>query len=381
VTAPEPEASPALRSLRAQIDALDHELLGVLGRRMRLVAELARTKRQDGRKIRDRAREAELLVDRTRVGRDEGLRSDFVESLFRLVVRESRDLQAALGVEAPVEVAPKTVAVIGGLGGMGRRLAELFEGLGHRVLIADVGTELGAAQAAAQADVTIISVPIAVTAQVIAEVGPHVPAHGLLMDVTSVKREPVAAMLAATSASVLGAHPMFGPGTSSFQGQRVVLCPGRGETWARWVEACLTARGLVITHAGAEEHDRAMALVQVLTHYQTQVLGVALARMGMPLETGLKFTSPAYLMELYVAARHFGQDPALYGPIEMSNPLTELVTRTFGEAASYVRDVLLRRDQRAFSAMFDEVRGFFGRFSEEATEQSKLIIDRLAERG
>jgi chorismate mutase / prephenate dehydrogenase len=381
VTAPEPEASPALRSLRAQIDALDHELLGVLGRRMRLVAELARTKRQDGRKIRDRAREAELLVDRTRVGRDEGLRSDFVESLFRLVVRESRDLQAALGVEAPVEVAPKTVAVIGGLGGMGRRLAELFEGLGHRVLIADVGTELGAAQAAAQADVTIISVPIAVTAQVIAEVGPHVPAHGLLMDVTSVKREPVAAMLAATSASVLGAHPMFGPGTSSFQGQRVVLCPGRGETWARWVEACLTARGLVITHAGAEEHDRAMALVQVLTHYQTQVLGVALARLGMPLETGLKFTSPAYLMELYVAARHFGQDPALYGPIEMSNPLTELVTRTFGEAASYVRDVLLRRDQRAFSAMFDEVRGFFGRFSEEATEQSKLIIDRLAERG
>jgi hypothetical protein len=41
-------------------------------------------------------------------------------------------------------------------------------------------------------------------------------------------------------------------------------------------------------------------------------------------------------MELYVAARHFGQDPALYGPIEMNNPLTSQVTGAFREAADAV---------------------------------------------
>jgi chorismate mutase/prephenate dehydrogenase len=380
VNSPKPPPENQIAGLRAQIDEIDHRLLKLLAERMALVVELATAKRAQGQKVRDAAREAAVIADRKAYGSAQGLAGELVESLFRLIMRESREAQAALRVEVPLQMEPKTVAVIGGKGGIGKRMAELFADLGHRVLIVDLDTDLTATQAAALADVTLVAVPISVTARVIREVGPHVPAHGLLMDVTSIKKEPVSAMLAATQASVLGTHPMFGPGTSSFQGQRVVICEGRGTAWSAWVEGCFSARGLVVTRASAEEHDRAMALVQVLTHYQTQVLGVTLARMGLPLEMGLKFTSPAYLMELYVAARHFGQDPALYGPIEMENPLSELVTRTFGEAADYVRDVIVRRDQSAFTAMFDEVRRFFGRFSIEATEQSKFLIDRLVER-
>jgi chorismate mutase/prephenate dehydrogenase len=380
VNSPKPPPENRITGLRGQIDELDHRLLALLAERMALVVELAKTKRAEGQRVRDAAREAGVIADRKAHGADHGLAGEFVESLFRLIMRESRETQAALRVEVPLLMEPKTIAVIGGKGGIGKRMAELFADLGHVVLIVDLDTELTASQAAASADVTLVAVPIAVTSRVIREVGPHVPQHGLLMDVTSIKKEPVSVMLAATEASVLGTHPMFGPGTSSFQGQRVVICDGRGSAWSAWVEGCFSARGLVVTRASADEHDRAMALVQVLTHYQTQVLGVTLARLGLPLEMGLKFTSPAYLMELYVAARHFGQDPALYGPIEMENPLTELVTRTFGEAAEYVRGVIVRRDQPAFTAMFEEVRRFFGRFSIEATEQSKFLIDRLVER-
>ena len=106
MTAIDPDASPALRALRAQIDALDHELLGLLGQRMKLVAELARVKRSDRRKVRDSAREGEVLRDRAQVGAAQGLRADFVESVFRLVMRESRERQASLGVETPLESAP-----------------------------------------------------------------------------------------------------------------------------------------------------------------------------------------------------------------------------------------------------------------------------------
>jgi chorismate mutase/prephenate dehydrogenase len=123
-----------------------------------------------------------------------------------------------------------------------------------------------------------------------------------------------------------------------------------------------------------------MALVQVLTHFQTQVLGLTLARTGMSLQQSLRFTSPAYLMELYVAARHFAQDPQLYGPIEMLNPDTSMVTDAFRQAASELRDVLLACDQAAFDRMFQQVRAFFGEFAIEATEQSSFMIDRLIER-
>jgi prephenate dehydrogenase len=200
------------------------------------------------------------------------------------------------------------------------------------------------------------------------------------MDVTSIKGEPVAAMLEATRASVVGTHPMFGPSVHTLQGQRVVLCRARGDRWADWVAHTFAARGLAVTETTPEQHDRAMSIVQVLTHFQTQVLGLTLARLGTSLEDTLRFTSPAYLMELYVTARHFDQSPELYGPIEMRNPATAQVTSAFGAAAAEVADILSAADRARFRALFEEVRAFFGPFTHEALEQSSFLIDRLVER-
>lgn len=362
------------------IDALDRELLQITAKRMAVVSEVAAYKRAHGLRVRDLRREKEVLDDRTERAEALGLPRGEIESIFRLLLRASREHQAALRAEVPEDAATYTVAIIGGRGKLGSLLARLFGDLGHAVIIADVDTELTAPAAAAAADVTVISVPIDVTESVIRAVGPHVPAHGLLMDVTSVKEGPFAAMLAATKANVVGTHPLFGPSVHSLQGQRVVLCRGRGDKWADWLAQSFAARGLIVTETTPEKHDRAMSVVQVLTHFQTQVLGLTLARLGMPIEDTLQFTSPAYLLELYVTARHFAQSPALYGPIEMRNPRTAEVTAAFEGAARELAAVLANTNQAEFDAMFAEVRRFFGEFTEEALQQSSFLIDRIVER-
>ncbi|MGZ8412568.1 MAG: bifunctional chorismate mutase/prephenate dehydrogenase [Gemmatirosa sp.] len=377
----EADAHPRpLAVLRATIDALDRELLQLAARRMAVVAEVAAYKRAHGLRVRDPVRERELLAERARDAAELGLPAAELEAIFRLLLRASREHQAALRVEVPQGEPARTVAVIGGHGRIGRVMTRLFGDLGHRVVVSDLDTELAAAEAAAAADVVVVAVPIEVTEPVIAAVGPHVRDDALLMDVTSVKRAPVDAMLAATRASVVGTHPMFGASVHSLQGQRVVLCRARGDAWADWVARAFAARGLVVTETTPEHHDRVMAVVQVLTHFQTQVLGLTLARAGMPLDETLRFTSPAYLLELYVTARHFAQSPALYGPLEMRNPQLGAVTDAFRAAAGELADVLRAGDQAAFEALFAEVRAFFGPFTETALEQSSHLIDRLVER-
>ena len=375
------DTSPrSLALVRAEIDVLDRELLQIVARRMALVAEAAAYKREHGLKIRDFQREREVLDDRLERAQSLALPRDEIESIFRLLLRASRDYQAALRAEVPLDATSRSVAIIGGKGRIGGMLVRLFGELGHRVLVADVDTELTPEAAAALADVTVISVPIDVTLEVIRRVGPHVREDALLMDVTSLKAAPVAAMLESSRGSVLGTHPMFGPSVHTLQGQRVVLCRARGDAWADWVAQLLVARGLVITETTPDLHDRAMSAVQVLTHYQTQVLGLTLARLGLPLSETLRFTSPAYLLETYVTARHFAQSSALYGPIEMGNPRTAEVTATFGAAARELSDILATQDQAKFDAVFEEVRGFFGDFTREALEQSSFLIDRIVER-
>lgn len=369
-----------LHVVRSMIDAVDRDLLQCLARRKALVAEVAAWKRSHSLKIRDREREEQVLHDRQEYATELGLPVGEIESLFRLLIRSSRDQQAALRAEVPVDQSPRTIAVIGGHGQMGKLMARLFSDLGHRLLIVDLDTQLKAGEAARAADVVVISVPIDETERVIAEVGPVVSPQALMMDVTSIKEAPVAAMLRSTKASVVGTHPMFGPSVHTVQGQRLVLCRARGDEWADWVARTFSARGLVITETTPVQHDRAMSMVQVLTHFQTQVLGLTLARAGVPLAETMPFTSPAYLLELYVAARHFAQDPDLYGPIEMRNPRTSEITSAFRSAAGEIAEVLAAGDQKAFSALFEDVRAFFGDFTESALEQSSFLIDRIVER-
>jgi chorismate mutase / prephenate dehydrogenase len=377
---PDPLRARPLPTLRAMIDSVDRDLLRLLARRFAIVSEIAEYKRGHRLPIRDFQREREILDDRRNRGTPLGLSPQLIESVFRLILWASRDLQAALKAEVPLDIEPRTIAIIGGRGAMGRCMAEMFADLGHAVMIADLETPLTPEEAAATADVVLISVPIDVTVDVIRHLGPKVRSDALLMDITSIKSAPVAAMLEATKASVVGTHPLFGPSVHSLQGQRVVLCPGRGEAWLDWVRQMFHARGLAMVDATPEEHDRAMAVVQVLVHFSTEVMGKTLARLGVSIENTLAFTSPIYLMELLMTARHFAQSPDLYASIQMSNPATTEVTAAFAQTAEQLRHLASNRDHAAFQQMFREVHDFFGTFTEQALEQSSFLIDRLVER-
>lgn len=369
-----------LSVLRATVDAIDHELLVLLSRRNGLVAEIAHYKREHGVPIRDFDREREILTDRCRRATPLGLSPELIESLYRLVLWGSRDRQATLKAEVPLDIEPRTVAVIGGRGGMGRCMADLFADLGHPVMVADLETSLAPQEAAGAADVVIISVPIDVTVDVIRQLGPLVREDALMFDVTSVKAGPMEAMLDICQGSVIGTHPLFAPSVHSLQGQRMVMVRGRGDGWFDWLQRMFHARGLTYVEATAADHDRIMAVVQVLTHFSTEVMGRALADLGVSIEETLDFTSPVYLMELLMTARHFAQSPELYGAIQMSNPATQEVTDRFVEAAQRLQTSVTAADRDAFARQFDEVKAFFGGFTTQALEQSSFLIDRLVER-
>ena len=123
-----------------------------------------------------------------------------------------------------------------------------------------------------------------------------------------------------------------------------------------------------------------VAVVQVLTHYSTEVLGRTMQRLDVSVQETLNFTSPIYHMELLMTARHFAQSADLYASIEMSNPNYDEVMSTFREAAGEVHDAVAAGDREAFHQLFDEVGTFFGPFSSTALEQSSFLIDRLVER-
>ena len=373
-----------LLDLRTQIDVVDHQMLALLAKRKDIVTLIADVKKCHTIEIRDRTRESKILEDRRGRCDSLGLSNEVIESLYRVILTASRDLQASLGAEVPSDLETRTVAIIGGLGGMGSLFGRLFEELGQEVLIADLETTLTPREAASRADAVLISVPIRDTLEVIADLGPRCRADALLFDLTSTKVAPVEAMCTHSECDVIGTHPIFGPNIHTLQDQRIVLVPARlreGSPWESWLKTCLRARGLSILESSADEHDRSMAIVQVLTHFSTEVLGLAMARIGVPVTETLRFASPVYLIELIMTARHFCQSAELYGQIHMANPNRIEIADTLQASLDEWRAAVDASDQDAFESLFSETNEFFGEFSARALDQSAFLIDRLVERG
>jgi len=212
-----------------------------------------------------------------------------------------------------------SVGIIGGTGGIGRWFAGFFSQEGHTVHVTGRTKGMDIPDLAMVCQVIIVSVPIGVTAEVVRRVGPFLKEDALLMDLTSLKTEPVRAMLSSSSSEVIGLHPLFGPGVPSLEGQNVVLCPGRGERWRPRIRALLEGRGARVVVTTPERHDEIMAIVQGLNHLNTIALGLVLHETGMKEADLEKFTTPVFRTKMEIMERVFSR-PDLYAEILARNP-------------------------------------------------------------
>ncbi|MCC4601341.1 prephenate dehydrogenase [Xanthomonas melonis] len=226
-------------------------------------------------------------------------------------------------------IAQPVVGIVGSAGAYGRWLAQFLRTRLQLQVIgfdpADVGSmdELTLAQ---QADVLIFSAPIRHTAEVIrryvALAGDRA-ASQLWMDVTSIKQAPVAAMLA-SSAEVVGLHPMTAPPKSpTLKGRVMVVCEARLQHWSGWVRTLCTALQAQCVHTTPEHHDRVMALVQAMVH-ATHLAQAGTLRDYAPLLGDLQalmpYRSASFELDTAVIARILSLNPAIYEDIQFGNP-------------------------------------------------------------
>ena len=132
------------------------------------------------------------------------------------------------------------VTIIGGAGAVGELYAELFSRNEYTVAILDSNTKaakqladkngyiLAYENIIEESDIVIFSVPIDKTEQAIKDYAHLIKEHAWAMDTTSVKIEPMQALLDNTGeyVNILGTHPMFRP-TIGFNDQNVALTKQR----------------------------------------------------------------------------------------------------------------------------------------------------------
>jgi prephenate dehydrogenase len=243
------------------------------------------------------------------------------------------------------------IGIIGGTGGIGRWFAPFFRGEGYPVHIVGRKEGMSIPELADRCRIVIVAVPIAATLDVIRLVGPHLPEDALLMDFTSLKEEPVRVMLEATTAEVIGSHPLFGPDCPSLDGQNVVLCPGRGERWLTWLEGLLANGGARVMVTTPAEHDRMMSLVQGLTHLETILMGLTLRDSGVAPSAFDAFSTPVFRAKRAIVEKVFGAHPELYAGLLAGNPNMQGILEIYERNLSLLKELILNHDAEGLAAL------------------------------
>lgn len=270
-----------------------------------------------------------------------------------------------------------SIGIIGGTGSMGQWFRKFFSDAGHTVYISGRKTELTPADIAKQCEVVILSLPLDVAIAVSEEIGPLLSDTQLLMDFCSLKEKILKSMTGTTPAEVAGMHPLFGPFTDSIKGQNVILCPGRGEQWLKWLENEFVSRGAFVTVMDPMSHDRQMAVVQGLTHFLTICMGRTLQKMKMNSNTALSCSTPVFRINYDLIGRLFAQDLDLYKSIINKNKHFNDVLDVFLSAVNEGKRTLLPGGDDGGSLYLENIREFFKDSCEEALRESNKIINAL----
>jgi prephenate dehydrogenase len=275
------------------------------------------------------------------------------------------------------------IAIVGGTGQFGQHLGERLEE-NNEIVISGKDTEEAQKvgerkdwgygtnkEVVRDADVVIVAVPIAVTVEVIHEIGTELSDETLFCDITSVKKKPVEAMKN-YSDEVLGMHPMYAP-SNSVEGQKVVLTPEKGQKWTE-MEEFWKREGADIHITDPDSHDEAMSLVQGLMHFSELVVAETIRKSDIGGEEMSNYSSPVYQLITDLTARMLNQKPGLYGSIQAENPENVRVREEFIESAEDIRDII--GDEESFAEKFEELGEEFD--LEGAQDRTDKVIEFLS---
>ena len=269
----------------------------------------------------------------------------------------------------------RNVVVVGGRGQLGQLFVDLFQKSDYQVSVLEKDNWSEADEMLAEAALVLVAVPIHSTIAVIEKFS-NLPKDCILADVTSIKQKPLQAMLDVHSGTVVGLHPMFGPDVKDFARQTVIVCDGRNPSEYQWLIQQLEAWQAVTYSVSAEQHDAAMAMIQVMRHFSTVAYGYHLMQEDTNLDEIIKLSSPIYRLELAMVGRLFAQDPALYTDIIFSNLDNVDAIKRYIKRFEELLSIMESGDKQAFAKIFDQTADWFGDYADKfMAESSQMLVD------
>ena len=229
----------------------------------------------------------------------------------------------------------KRVGIIG-FGSFGKFLAEKLSSHAKVLVYSHRGVNsswYAPLDEVAGCDYVVLATPLESYDEVLASIKPHLSPTSVIVDVCSVKTEPLQKISKhMPDQKVVATHPMFGPESAgvSVKGHTIIMCPDVSTADEYdMIKNFAESVDLNVMEMSAEEHDRGIATVQGLTFFIAHTLEVMKIH-----EEKLHTPSFQRLLDLAELEKHHSAE--LFRTIQKGNPYTSEIRGRFLKAAEAI---------------------------------------------
>lgn len=261
------------------------------------------------------------------------------------------------------------INIAGGRGLMGRIHQPIFENAGHKVTVSGRYSSPNMEEAAQQSDLTIVSVPIDATEDVIKRVAPYCTA---IMDFTSLKTFPINTMLENSSISceVGGLHPLYGE-VKSIKGSTIVYCETKrsGKKCQTIVET-LELAGAKIKIMGPETHDSIVnGIIQNARTELLETFALMLESSGFSIQELYSISpEPTRILIDLIARQVNEKNDEMYIAMKKYNPSMRHIEENLLNTLENILTIDQEKNRKA-------IRRFFGDQLKVSQERAKKLIE------
>jgi prephenate dehydrogenase len=263
-----------------------------------------------------------------------------------------------------------------GAGKMGRWFARLLIKEGFEVVLSDkeksllesLPAEIKASietniRVIEGSDIVLLAVSIDGIEGAVKEIAPYVKPDQIIIDITSIKMLPVDLMHRyLKQATVLGTHPLFGPGAESLTSQNFVLTPTNEQEndLARKVTDYLIRHGARVTWMTPQKHDEVMSVILGLSHYISIVAADTLSELG-NLSQFKDLGGSTYRVLTTLIESVVSEDPELYATLQMRLPNVQETEHIFQMRAAAWAEIVKKQDKAGFIKNMEALKSKFAR--------------------
>lgn len=283
--------------------------------------------------------------------------------------------------------------IIGGSSGIGSWLLSYFKEIKYKVAYNDIikNPDIKAhyfdnkKKLIEHCDVIIIAVPITEMTLVLEEIYDESLDGKIVIDLCSIKAFMVKKFnelkkKKKVSMEYHSIHPMFGPDVKGIKGQGFVLAyTNRKKSYfLKCLGDFFRKQGAHYFEIDYRTHDKVMATIQNLNHFNVFVSAKTLYSDGFKLEKYKGLSSPAYRIFLIIFTRYALHNPELYADIQIYNEEGIKVLKGFKREVNNLYKLVKAKDREGMIKYIEEMQPYF-RKNEEDYENSRLLFHELSQ--